>query len=113
MTIFSEVRGEKLQKVQNAKKVDQLAQISPLKCVKTLGLWFSPLHKHNIRFETTPNKFHFKTLKYTGFIDKKVSIGGMQFAKSQNLKFHNFLSTKVTELKFSRTLTYFKVFKVC
>ena len=93
--------------------MDQLAQISPLKCVKTLGLWLSPLHKYNIRFETTPNKFHFKTLKYTGFIDKKVSIGGMQFAKSQNLKFHNFLSTKVTELKFSRNLTYFKVFKIC
>ena len=43
-------------------------------------------------------------IKFTGFMVKNVSIVGTQFAKSQNLKFHNFGSTKVIDLKFHQIL---------
>ena len=42
---------------------------------------------------------------------KNVSIGDTQFAKLQNLKFHNFGSTKVIDLKFSTDLAYYNFFR--
>ena len=49
-------------------------------------------------------------IKFTASIDWNVSTGGTGFARWQNLKFHNFRSTKAIDLKFSLHLIYYKVY---
>lgn len=45
-----------------------------------------------------------------GFMVKDVSIGGTQFAISQNLKFHNFGSSQANYMNFSPDLAYYNIF---
>ena len=53
-------------------------------------------------------KFNGRIVKYTGFMDKNISIGvrHKQFAKLRKLKFYNFCPTEAIELKFLSDRAY-------